>query len=304
MLTQPAGTAPRAAVVGSPVAHSLSPVLHRAGWTALGLLGGSYERVDVAAGGLARAAGDLAARGITGLSVTMPLKEEALALGAAGAGTTEVARLAGGANTLVLGPAGWFADNTDVPGLARVLARAVPGHHLTGGPRPVLLGSGATARSALLALHRLGAEQVLVGVRSRVRPELADLAERLGMELEGCSLAEAAQTIGQAVGPLLVVSTLPAGWTDGLEAPAWPTSAVGADGSSSAAGTVWVDAQYAGWPHPWAQGAQGAGASVVSGLHMLVEQAVDQVELMTGRRPSGEGVAAGIPEELRALHRV
>lgn len=335
MLSEPpgaggaAGRAPHAVVVGSPVAHSLSPLLHRAAWQDLGLGAGSYERVEVPAGELAQSVVRLHSREqVTALSVTMPLKEEALALGLAGAGASEVAVLAGGANTLVLDGDGWAASNTDVPALARVIGRAC-GQQSAPGADPaaphesavvpgevVLLGSGATARSGLLALHRCGAREVTVAVRDAVRRDFSRLADELGIRVAVVRLDALAPTLREATaapGSLLVVNTLPAGWWETLAAPAWAhggrahgglhrRDAPGPD--HPAAGVVWVDAQYAGWPHPWAAAAEDAGAQVLSGLHMLVEQAVDQVELMTGLRPTAEGTASLLPPELRALHRV
>ncbi|WP_462417687.1 shikimate dehydrogenase family protein [Kytococcus sp. Marseille-QA3725] len=305
MLTgSPAEVAPHAVVLGHPVAHSLSPVLHRAAWRELGLQDGSYERVDVPAGGLRDVVEELyAERGVTGFSVTMPLKEEALALGDAQAGTSRTARLAAGANTLVLRPGGWQADNTDVPALARVVRRAVPAREgdVTGGedevPEVVLLGSGATGRSALLALHACGVRSLSLVVRSEPRPAFLQLAEELGMTVTVLGLDQLAEVVS---GRHLVLSTLPVGWWEQLPTPSW----TGADEAGSARDLVWVDALYADWPHPWATAVSDAGGHVVSGLHMLVEQAVDQVELMTGRRPTVQGTAAGLPESLRALHRV
>ncbi|WP_374929645.1 shikimate dehydrogenase family protein [Kytococcus sedentarius] len=296
--------------MGHPIAHSMSPALHRAAWEQLGLTGGSYERVEVPEGGLARAVEELhGAGGVRALSVTMPLKAEALALGVAGVGADEASRRAGGANTLVWHDLGWWAANTDVPALERVIGRNLPEGRR--GPA-VLLGSGATARSALLALHRTGVTKLTVVVRREVRPELHTLADELGVGLtvarltgldgllrgaagDGPRQGTAAPLLEGTSAPLLVVNTLPAGWWETLPAPAW-----GQEG----AGLVWVDAQYADWPHPWAAAAEGSGARVVSGLHMLVEQAVDQVELMTGHRPTAEGTAGGLPAELRALHRL
>lgn len=302
MLTgaQSAGTAPHAVVVGSPVAHSLSPALHRGAWQGLGLTGGRYDRVEVAAGGLAEALPALVRDGVTALSVTMPLKEEALEAGRRGAGASETAELAGGANTLVLGPEGWAADNTDVPALERVLARAAGGHPVR---EAVLLGSGATARSALLALQGAGVRSLQVGVRATVRPELGALAERLGVVHEAVPLDGALAEIAAGRSPRLVLSTLPAtSWGALPVAGEWAPGAGARDTADPA--LVWVDAQYADWPHPWAGAAERAGATVVSGLHMLVEQAVDQVELMTGRRPGLADTASLLPEELRRLHRL
>ncbi|UJH70988.1 hypothetical protein [Ornithinimicrobium sp. INDO-MA30-4] len=107
-----------AGVVGSPIAHSLSPVLHRAAYQALGLDGWTYSRTEVVAGDLSRHVADLPAHQV-GLSVTMPGKPEAVALASE---VSQVARQTGAANTLIATANGWFAENTDVVGVQRALA--------------------------------------------------------------------------------------------------------------------------------------------------------------------------------------
>ena len=136
-----------AAVLGRPVAHSLSPLLHRAGYRALGLDDWAYGAHDLGADDLAAwvAQRDDSWRG---LSLTMPLKEAAFAVAAT---VSQTARLTGAVNTLVRrDDLGWDAHNTDVHGLVGALG------HLDHGGSATLLGSGATARSAAVALARLG----------------------------------------------------------------------------------------------------------------------------------------------------
>ena len=254
----------RAAVVGSPVAHSLSPVLHRAAYDELGLADWSYERVEVPAGGLQRLLESLGPEWV-GLSVTMPGKEEALA----GADVPSGSALAvGAANTLVRRPEGWYADNTDVDGLRPALVEAgVEGAH-----RALVLGGGATARSALLALHGLGVRAADVLVRDRLRPQTAELLESLGLDARVRRLADGIPLGGTEV----VVSTLPGG------APAPPVH----DGGPHR--PVVMDVSYAPWPSALAdavaQATQGR-VPVVRGTRMLLHQAARQVKLMTGRRP-------------------
>ncbi|GAA4887509.1 shikimate dehydrogenase [Serinicoccus chungangensis] len=254
----------RAAVVGSPVAHSLSPVLHRAAYDELGLADWSYERVEVPAGGLQRLLESLGPEWV-GLSVTMPGKEEALA----GADVHSGSALAvGAANTLVRRPVGWYADNTDVDGLRTALVEA----GVEGARRALVLGGGATARSALLALHGLGVRAADVLVRDRLRPQTAELLESLGLDARVRSLADGIPLGGTEV----VVSTLPGG------APAPPVH----DGGLHR--PVVMDVSYAPWPSALAdavaQATQGR-VPVVRGTRMLLHQAARQVELMTGRRP-------------------
>lgn len=282
----------RAAVVGSPVEHSLSPVLHRSAYAALGLTGWTYDRVEVGQGALAAHVGALGPEWV-GLSVTMPGKEEALALAE---DASPEASLAGAANTLVRRGSGWYAENTDVAGLAAALQHELA--RTGAGPvgQALVLGGGATARSAVLALRRLGAEEVTLLVRDRLRPETAAMLERLeqhpgptspqvrtGQLADGIPLDAAAFQV--------VVGTLPAG------APAPDLHLPGAD----APAPVLLDATYAPWPSALAQAVAertGGRVAVVRGTAMLLHQAVGQVELMTGRSAPLEVMAGALKEHL------
>lgn len=258
-------TGHRAAVLGSPIAHSLSPALHRAAYAALGLDCWSYSAVELTPdrlpGFLAQATPEWA-----GLSVTMPLKEAALA---AAAEATALARRVGAVNTLVRRPdGGWFGDNTDVYGAAQALREAGVGDV----GRAVVVGSGATGRSVLASLASLGCRQVTFVVRGGVRPETVDLARTLGMQVGVCAPAEAAGPVAAA---RVVVSTTPTGTDVPIELPE-PA------GWAAAGPPVLLDVVYAGWPTPMARAFLERGAPVVSGFEMLLHQAVEQVRLMTG----------------------
>ena len=257
----------RAAVLGSPIGHSLSPVLHEAAYRALGLTHWSYEAHDVQAQGLH---GFVAALGPewAGLSLTMPLKEAAFAVAGE---VSDLAREVGAINTLVRCPdGGWRGENTDVYGVSQALRAA--------GVGPVagsmVLGSGATARSVVAALAALGCPKVTFAVRSEARPQTVQQARRAGLEVEVVELGQLARRVGEVP---LVISTLPA---NGLSAD------VLADLTLPSG---WrrpdhhlLDVVYSGWPSPLALIFQGAGASVISGFEMLVHQAAEQVHLMTG----------------------
>ena len=152
----------RAAVLGSPISHSLSPVLHGAAYEALGLDGWRYDAYECDEAGLRGFVAGLGPEW-AGLSLTMPLKRVAMEV------ADEVSPLAaavGAANTLVLTPDGRTADNTDVAGLVMTLR----GAQLRGG-RAVLLGAGGTAQAALAALRELGVDEVAVLVRSVSRAD-------------------------------------------------------------------------------------------------------------------------------------
>jgi len=256
----------QAGVVGSPIEHSLSPLLHRAAYRALGLHQWSYHRDEVPAGGLEAFVSRLPPSWV-GLSVTMPGKEEALALGDP---ATERAMLTGAANTLVRGQRGWSADNTDVDGIVGSLAEK--GCHRA--DSAWVIGSGATARSVLVALHGLGLSRVILQVQSTARAATLALAETL-------RIAVVVRTYDQ--GPPawpdfdVAVSTVPAGgWPPPM--PVNPGSAVG---GHPAAGATVMDVVYQ-VDSPWARHLVAAGAVMVGGTDMLLYQAARQVELMTG----------------------
>ncbi|HET6208809.1 MAG TPA: hypothetical protein VFD94_00425, partial [Jatrophihabitans sp.] len=161
-----------AAVLGSPVEHSLSPVLHRAAYAALGLTGWTYRAIECTEGRLADLLAGVEA-GVAGFSCTMPLKRRLLEL----ADTASVEATAIGAgNTLLPRAGGWHAENTDSDGIRRALAeRDVPA-----GGQVLLLGAGGTAQAALAALDP-GA-RVTALVRDPARAEsLRQAADRLGV---------------------------------------------------------------------------------------------------------------------------
>ena len=251
----------RAAVLGKPVAHSLSPVIHNAGYLAAGLAGWSYAAHECAESELRDLVGGLGPEW-AGLSLTMPLKEVALEVAG------EVAPLAaaiGAANTLVRCPdGGWRAENTDAPGMVAAL-RAVG---MSTVDHMVVLGAGGTARAALAAAAELGAAVTMYARRPEAVKELAGVADAVGVALTGADWADAERCAG---GSALVVSTVPKGVADPIAA-----------GVGWRAGAVLLDALYDPWPTPLAAGARTAGCRVVSGLDLLLAQAVRQFELYTG----------------------
>ena len=259
------------AVWGSPLGHSLSPVLHRAAYAALGLSGWSYDRreVDVAAFPDALAALDDSWRG---LSLTMPLKEAALA---AASVVDAAARDTGSANTLVATPAGWHAHNTDIHGIE--MALLVAGCVDT--TEALVIGSGATARSAVAALAAAGTRQVTFMVRGLPRPETVAQAERAGLVVE---------TVPLGVWPCVdvVVSTVPPDAVTGLEA--FPVS----DRDESPR-TV-LDVVYGHGPTPLQRRARVRGWTLAFGTDMLVHQAAAQVALMTGRPAPLDAMASAL----------
>lgn len=268
----------RAGVLGSPISHSLSPVLHRAAYAELGL-DWAYDAHEVDEGTLPGFLTGLDARW-AGLSLTMPLKRAVLPLLAS---VTPLVRAVGAANTVLPlpapgpapGPADvralqWHGENTDVPGLVAAL-RAASAEPLaqqarSAGPaRAAVLGAGATACSALAALRELGVVEPVVLARDPTRTgELTAAARRLGV-------SPRLAPWGTPPPVDVVVVTTPAGAADGLAA-RLPGRVSG----------LLIDVVYAPWPTPLARAWQAGGGAVVGGFELLLQQAARQVELMTG----------------------
>ena len=274
----------RAAVLGSPIRHSLSPVLHGAAYQALGLHGWRYDMIECDEPGLAPLLDGMGPEW-AGLSLTMPLKRVALAVADE---VSPLARAVGAANTLVFPPggpaAGRRADNTNVAGLVAALREAGLGRIR----RAVILGAGGTAQSALAAVRELGHQAPVVLVRNLARTaELRETAERLGMRpaISGRLFEEPLPEAD------LVISTLPRGAADPLRPARWKP------------GTTVLDVVYAPWPTPFAGSALAAGCQVVSGLTVLLHQAVAQVELMTGYPGPVEAMRTALAAAVAARHR-
>lgn len=249
------------AVLGSPIAHSLSPTLHAAAYDALDLPF-TYGRHEVASGELGAFVAGLGPEW-RGLSLTMPLKREVLPLLDR---TTPLVDELGVANTVAFRHEGSTivraGANTDVQGLVRPVEAL---GHLPG--EATILGGGATAASALTAAVRLGASLVRVFVRDTAKAHaLVDLAVRLGVTLEVHPLTELAGTHHG-----FVLSTLPGGAADPLEfRPSGPDA-------------VLFDVAYEPWPTAVASRWTDAGGLVLNGLDMLTEQAIGQIRFfLTG----------------------
>jgi len=248
----------RCAVLGDPIDHSLSPVLHRAAYQALGL-SWTYDAVRVPAGRMA----DFLERlndGWRGVSMTMPLKREVLALVA---DRTDRVRWAGGANTLVREDDGrlWL-DNTDLPGAAAAVRERTDAAIET----VTILGAGATAASVGLGLCDLGARNVRLLARSAERAADTAAAIRAHPSQPAVDvLGLDADVVGD-----VVVSTVPA------EAQNGPLVA------ATARADVVFEVLYHPWPTPLARAAVERGQVLVGGLDLLVHQAALQVEIFTG----------------------
>ncbi len=258
------GPVRRFAVVGSPVGHSLSPVMHRAAYAELGITDAVYDRYDVPARQLADFLCSDVGEGLQGLSVTMPGKPEAFALAARRDATAE---LLGVANTLLRhGDGSWRAENHDVHGIVAALRD----HGATGGGTGAVLGSGATALCAVAALAQLGVQEVLLSARSpeKLTP-LEQLAEGAGITVEMVPFDRSEALLGADI----LISALAA---PGARAVAERWGGLAARDVPG----VLLDVLYDPWPAPIAGLLSADGAEVADGLEMLAHQAGQQVRSM------------------------
>jgi shikimate dehydrogenase len=314
------------AVLGHPIAHSLSPRLHRAAYAALGLDGWRYDAIDVTEDGLP-AFLDALDGSWAGLSLTMPLKQTVIGLLDH---VEPLASVVGAVNTVLVQPGGRrptrTGANTDVHGIVAALGEAgalPPADHGTGAAADLhaghahagqahagydqaghthdhaghddarrtaaVLGAGATAASALAALAELGCPTPTVYVRSlgRVGP-LSRAAHRMGVEPVYRPIAEAAAGLARAD---LVVSTLPPGAADDLV----PELAAG---GQVVAGAALLDVAYDPRRSALMDAWERLGGRAVAGERMLLHQAGEQVRLMTGRRAPLDAMDRALDEVL------
>lgn len=257
----------RFAVVGSPIEHSLSPLLHQTAYAELGIDDAEYTRFEIGAGQLAAALSDDGpCAGIDGFSVTMPGKAEAFAVAHEHDATSA---LLGVANTLLRLPSGgWRAENHDVYGIAQALRDHGVEQISTLG----ILGSGATAASALAAGAQLGASTALITARDRVKTDLlVPVAERLGLQLVRIDWADSHRVLEADA----AVSALALPGTEAL-LEAWATIAL-----PTSAQAV-LDVLYDPSPPPLAALLRSRGIETADGLDMLVHQADMQLRSMLG----------------------
>lgn len=263
-MTSRATAARRAAVLGKPIAHSLSPVLHRAAYEELGLTGWSYDRFELDEAALPGFVEGLGPEW-AGLSLTMPLKRAVIPLLDE---ISETAASVEAVNTVVFTEDGRrLGDNTDIPGMVAALRE----RGIEQVDSAAILGAGATASSALAALARICTGEVVAYVRGPARAaEMRQWGERLDIEVRTADWADAAEALHAP----LVIATTPAGAADALAhaVPERPAAL--------------FDVLYDPWPTALAARWSMIGGAVVSGLDLLVHQAVLQVEQMTGLRPA------------------
>ncbi|GAA3637670.1 shikimate dehydrogenase [Kineosporia mesophila] len=253
----------RAAVLGSPIGHSLSPVLHGAAYAALGLSGWSYEAVELDESSFPAWFAGLGPEW-SGLSLTMPLKRVVIPLLAS---VTPLADAVGAVNTVTWTPERYpVGHNTDVHGIVQALRST----GLSSATVGCVVGAGATAASAVAALAGLGCSSVVVQARSarRAGPVL-EVAAKLGVAARISDLT-AFEDVAAADA---VIVTLPgeaaSSWSAGLTVTDPPRGAM-------------LDVSYHPWPTDAASRWSSAGGAAVGGFEMLLHQAAEQVRLMTG----------------------
>ncbi|WP_220668344.1 shikimate dehydrogenase family protein [Propionibacterium australiense] len=271
----------RCAVIGHPAAHSLSPALHMAAYDALGLSGWSYEAIDVEPGHLDEFLAALDSSWV-GLSVTMPFKSEIIAHGSPEPLVTAL----NAANTLIFAAPGFRQPNrcynTDVPGMVDALAH----RGLTSADSAILVGAGATARSGLAALARIGVRHAEVVARSadRAHASLDEVAARYGIDLDVIGW-DRLPDLGTDRADLLL-STAPTGFGDDEAA------------QIVRAAPAIFDVFYERYPSALSLAAASAGRVSVDGIDLLVFQGIGQVRLMTGLTPEPEPLLDACAAEL------
>jgi len=265
---------PLAGVIGSPVAHSRSPQLHTHWLKILGIPG-YYIPMDVAEADLDIVLRTLPKVGFRGVNITVPHKERALELADL---VTDRATLIGAANTLVFRKDGQIhADNTDGYGFIENLRQGAPDWDPQSGPAAVL-GAGGAARAVIAALLDVGAPEILLSNRTRVRAET--LERQFGRRVTVVDWVQAGNMLEDAV---TVVNTTSLGMVGN------PPLRVPLDGLRK--GAVVTDLVYAPLQTRLLIEAEKAGCVAVDGLGMLLHQAVPAFERWFGTRPEVDAAA-------------
>lgn len=273
-----------AAVIGSPIEHSLSPVIHRAAWAQLGIDGWEYRRLEQDADSLPRFIGGLGGD-CAGLSVTMPCKQAVMPLLDA---IDPLASAVGAVNTVVPSSGVLAGFNTDVTGIASAIRRACSQANRALPTSAVVLGARATASSALAALGELGIVTSIVAARRFGGPgSVVAASSRLGVSIDQVLWSDRDAVLRAVSGADLVISTLPAGVGDPL-----------AEQMSVREGQVLLDVVYSPRETALRSAFERKGGIVAEGTDMLIFQAAAQVQLMTGRTPKTDVMRGALEAEL------
>jgi shikimate dehydrogenase len=256
----------RFAVLGSPISHSKSPIIHAAAYRVLGE-SWHYDRFEVAKGGLKRFV-ESDANECSGFSVTMPLKEEAFNFAQE---TDELSKLTRASNTLVKVDNRWLGYNTDIFGITQAVRSKI----ITPPTQTLIIGSGSTATSAVVAISKIapGSKIQIFARNSKARSELIQFAVSLGLQASRCLFLS--KGIAQAA---LTVATLPGSVLDSV-------SEKLSKRKSLVPGGLLLDVAYHPWPSKFAAYWMANDRPVVSGLEMLIWQAVAQIRIFRNGSP-------------------
>jgi shikimate dehydrogenase len=258
----PESSRTRLAVLGSPIAHSLSPVIHRAAYATLGF-DWTYDPIEVSGESLPSFLASLDSQW-RGLSLTMPLKRDVVPLLD---WADPLVGLVGGANTVVISDAGVRGFNTDVEGAMRSFLDAGIGQL----DSVWIVGAGATAASLMVASARLGATSIEIIARTPAKAAvLEQLAQTLGVSVTVRGWGESPAS---ATPPTAIISTVPGGTMDLVFEESLRTS------------TALFDVAYDPWPSAIASDWYTAGGTVISGHDLLINQAIAQVRIFSGGSP-------------------
>ena len=279
-----------AAVIGSPIEHSLSPVIHRAAWAQIGVDGWEYRRLEQDADSLPRFIGGLGGD-CAGLSVTMPCKQAVMPLLDA---IDPLASAVGAVNTVVPSSGILAGFNTDVTGIASAIRRACSQADRVLPTSAVVLGARATASSALAALGELGIVTSTVAARRFGGPgSVVAASSRLGVSIDQVLWTDRDAVLRAVSGADLVISTLPAGVADPL-----------AEHMTVREGQILLDVVYSPRETALRSAFERNGGIVAEGTDMLIFQAAAQVQLMTGRAPKTDVMRGALEAELARRARV
>ena len=279
-----------AAVIGSPIEHSLSPVIHRAAWAQIGIDGWEYRRLEQDADSLPRFIGGLGGD-CAGLSVTMPCKQAVMPLLDV---IDPLASAVGAVNTVVPSSGVLAGFNTDVTGIASAIRRACSQADRALPTSAVVLGARATASSALAALGELGIVTSTVAARRFGGPgSVVAASSRLGVSIDQVLWTDRDAVLRAVSGADLVISTLPAGVADPL-----------AEHMTVREGQILLDVIYSPRETALRSAFERNGGIVAEGTDMLIFQAAAQVQLMTGRAPKTDVMRGALEAELARRARV
>jgi len=267
---------PLALVVGWPISHSRSPIIHGHWLRRLGIAG-AYERRPIEPGAFPAFAASIGTGGLVGANVTIPHKVTAFACCDA---TTDVAKALGAVNTLWRGDGGLHGDNTDVEGFLANLDEGAPGWAPPNG-RALVLGAGGAARAVVYGLLARGFAHV--DVTNRTLANAQDLAKQFGPRVHALAGEPDAAALGAAD---LIVNTTSLGMKG--------QPALAFDLAAAKPSAVVTDLVYLPLETALIQAARARGLRAVGGLGMLLHQAVPGFERWFGQRPT-------VDAELRAL---